>query len=345
MIRKTALIAFLALVVVVGGYAAFREYGFRALSRVFDERLEAGDYLAAIAAAGKLKEDGVVSPELDDKVSSAARMLLSDEAFKKARKAADEKRWNDAGAILRTSDALSDPAFKYYEEAKKLYDKAEALAAGAAHKTAVTINSLENQAAAEKTKRAVAEKQTQKLEGSLKEREATLSETTKKLEVSKQETEAKQSALVAEQNRAKALLEQIEKEVKQKFFTELKTYRDLAQKGKEQVENALTEIIAKRDVTALVYLSQGKILFEETKNKTTDLKNNRTVASYRAAVEDLTNALSQLLESSKQLRNAIVYIEEQGGADFVNAINKGKAALASGAGFLSSVSNVIAANP
>ncbi|KKU67554.1 MAG: hypothetical protein UX89_C0014G0024 [Parcubacteria group bacterium GW2011_GWA2_47_16] len=345
MIRKITLVAFIVVVVAVGGYAAFREYGFRALSRVFDERLKSGDYLAAIGAAGKLKEGGVASPELDDKVSSAARMLLADEAFKKAKQASGEKRFSDAGAILRASDAITEPAFKYYEEAKKLYDEVEALAAGAAHKTAVTINSLENQAAAEKTKRAVAEKQTQKLEGSLKEREATLSETTKKLEASKQETEVKQSALVAEQNRAKALLEQIEKEVKQKFFTELKTYRDLAQKGKEQVENALTEIIAKRDVTALVYLSQGKILFEETKNKTTDLKNNRTVASYRAAVEDLTNALSQLLESSKQLRNAIVYIEEQGGADFVNAINKGKAALASGAGFLSSVSNVIAANP
>ncbi|MDO8482955.1 MAG: hypothetical protein Q7S86_04020 [bacterium] len=344
MIRKTILIASVVTVIAVGSYVVFREHGLSALSRIFDERLEAGDYLAAIAAAGKLKEGSVTSTEFDEKVSSAARLLVAEDAFKKAKKAAEEKRFNDAGALLRGSEAVSDPAFKYYEEAKKLYEETEALAAGVAHKTAVTINSLENQAATEKTKRAESEKQTKKLEGSLKEREAVLTETSRKLEDSKKETEAKQSALAAEQNRSNALLEQVARESKQKFFIELKTYRDLAQKGKEQVLNALEEINAKRDVTALVYLSQGKILFEETKNKTADLRNNRTIEIYRAAVDDLANALSQLLEASKQLRNAIVYIEEQSGADFINSTNKGKAALANGALSLKSVSDSIATN-
>ncbi len=345
MIRKFILIVVIGVVVAGSGYALLREHSLRALTSLFDERLQSGDYLAAIAAAGKLKEGGVTSPELDDKVSAAARLFLADEAFKKAKQAAGEKRFNDAGAILRASDALSDPSFKYYEEAKKLYDEAEALAAGVAHKTAVTINSLENQAAAEKGKRAAAEKETEKLSGSLKEREAALSETTKKLEDSKKETEAKQSALVVEQARAQALMLQVANESKQKFFTELKTYRDLAQKGKEQVDNALTEINAKRDVTALVYLSQGKILFEEAKSKTTDLRSNRTIATYQSAVDNLVSALAQLLEASKQFRNAIVYIDEQGGVDFTNSTSKGKAALASGTDLLKAVSAVIAANP
>lgn len=344
MIRRLVFVVAIVAVLALSGYGLFRQHGLQALTRLFDEKLQSGDYLAAIAAAGKLKEVGVTSPEFDDKVSVAARLLLADEALKKAKQAAAEKRFNDAGAILRASDALSDPSFKSYEEAKKLYNEAEALAAGAAHKTAVTINSLENQAATEKTKRVVAEKETEKLAGSLKQREAALSETARKLEDSKKETEAKQSALVAEQARAQALTEQVAQESRKKFFTELKTYRDLAQKGKEQIDNALAEINGKRDVTALVYLSQGKILFEEAKNKASDLRNNRTIAAYAQAVDNLGGALGQLLEASKQLRNAIVFIDDQGGTDFTNGMSKGKAALASGADSLKLVSDVIATN-
>lgn len=344
MIHKFAVIISIAIVVVASGYAIFRERGLQTLSRIFNERFESGDYLAAIAAAGELKKEGASSPELDDKISAAARLLVAEDVFKKAQKAHEEKRWSDAGALLRASETVSDPAFKYYEEAKKLYEESEALAAGVAHKAAVTINSLESKAASEKTKRAEAEKKTEKLEGSLKEREAVLSETARKLEDSKKETEAKQSALLAEQNRSKALAEQVARESRQKFLNELKTYRDLAQKGKEQIDNALAEINAKRDVTALVYLSQGKILFEETKGKNSELRNNRTIEAYRSIVDNLGNSLTQFLEASKQLRNAIVYIDEQSGADFVNAMNKGKAALAGGVSSLKSVSDVIAAN-
>ena len=41
----------------------------------------------------------------------------------------------------------------------------------------------------------------------------------------------------------------------------------MTQKGREQLDNAVVEINAKRDVTALIYVSQGKILFEEAKPK------------------------------------------------------------------------------
>src|SRR3989338_1327570 len=104
MIRKIAVIISIVTVVTACGYVIFRERGLRALSRIFDERLESGDYLAAIAAAGKLKEGSVTSPEFDDKVSAAARLLVAEDAFKKAKKASEEKRFNDAGALLRGSD-------------------------------------------------------------------------------------------------------------------------------------------------------------------------------------------------------------------------------------------------
>lgn len=335
-----------------GGYYLVKVQGERALARSFEKKLNAGDYLAALGAAGKLKEEGVGNAELDKKISSAARLLVAEDAYKKAQTAREEKRFADAGALLRGSDAIADPTFKYYEEAKKLYEEAEALAAGAAHRTSVTISSLEQKAAAEKTKREETEVARQKLEGNLKQTEQVVSEkqaqiaaAAERLAQSQRETEAKQAALAGAEARAKQLMEQVEKESRSKFFNELKTYRDLAQKGKEQLDNAVMELNAKRDVTALIYVSQGKILFEEAKNKTAELRNNRTPSVYQSRVDDLVKSLEQFLEASKQLRNAVVYIDEQGSAEFTGSFGKGKTALANAASYLSNVSDLIASNP
>ncbi len=344
MILKVIAGALASIVLVVAGYAAVKEHGLRSLSTAFDAQLEAGDYLAALAAAGKLKESGATGLELDNKISAAARLLVSEDALVKAKKAAEEKRFADAGALLRGSDALTDPSFKYYEEAQKLYKQVEAFAAGAAHQTAVTISALENQAAAEKSKRADAEEQTEKLSGVVKAQGDTIAEAAANLSASRKEAEAKQAALAAEQARTEQLKAEVEKESKQKFFTELKTYRDMAQKGREQLDNAVTEIGARRDVTALIYVSQGKILFEEAKTKAADLRSNRTPLVYQSRVDDMVNVLTQFLEATKQLRNAVVYIDEQGSAEFTGSLSKGKTSLATAVSLLDSVSSFISAN-
>ena len=256
MILKLILGGLAAIVLVIGGYAAVKEHGLRTLATAFDANLASGDYLAALAAAGKLKETGATDSDLNERINSAARLLVAEDALAKAKRAADEKRFADAGALLRGSTALTDPAFKYYEEAQKLYKEVEARAAGVAHQTAITISALENQTAAAKSATAAAEKQTAELSNTLKTQSATIQAATQALQ-------SKQEALKQEQARTEALKAEVEKESKQKFFNEFKTYRDLAEKGREQLDNAISEINAKRDVTALVYLSQGKILFEE----------------------------------------------------------------------------------
>ncbi len=339
-------------VLATGGYFAVREQGARALAHTMQERLNAGDYLAALAAAGELRKSGRATPAVEEQVASAARLLVAEETLKKAKIAFSEKRFADASALLRESDAVTNPVFKYFEEAKKLYEEAEALAAGVAHKTNVTISTLEERAKAEQGKRQELEQNKKQLEGTLSEKEKSLSqskaetaEARQQAAQSQKDAEAKQVALVAEQARAKQLMEQVEKESKQKFFTELRTYRDMAQKGKEQLDNAVAEISAKRDVTALIYVSQGKILFEEAKNKASDLRSNRTPYAYQPKVDDLVKALEQFLEASKQLRNAVVYIEEQGSAEFTSGFSKGKAALANAGSLLTNVSDLIAANP
>lgn len=335
-----------------GGYFVVKEQATRTFSKAFEKQLAAGDYLAALAAAGELRKSGRTTAAVEEQVASAARLLVAEDTFKKAKIARDEKRFADASALLRGSDAITDPAFTNLEEAKKLYEEAEALAAGAAHRSAVTISALEARALEEKKKREETEAARKTLEGTLSEKEKTLvqtkaevAETGRQLEASRKETEAKQAALLAEQARAKQLMEQVEKENKQKFINELRVYRDMAQKGKEQLDNAVTEINGKRDVTALIYVSQGKILFEEAKSKTADLRSNRTPSAYQARVDDLVNSLGQFLEASKQLRNAVIYIEEQGSAEFTAGFSKGKTALANAVSSLSNVSDLIAANP
>ena len=334
-----------------GGYFAVKESGTRTLARTFEERLAEGDYLAALGAAGTLREKGGTTAELEEKIAETARLLVAEDAYKKAAAALEEKRFADASALLRGSEAVSNGAFKYYEEAKKLYAEAEALAAGVAHKTNIVISALEERANREQNRRQELEQSKKELEGTLSEKEKTITEsrneirdTRQKLEESKKEAEAKQTALVAEQARAKQLMEQVEKESKQKFINELRVYRDMAQKGREQLDNAVVEINAKRDVTALIYVSQGKILFEEAKSKAADLRSSRTPSAYEGRVDDLVKSLAQFLEAPKQFRNAVVYIEEQGSAEFTGSFSKGKSALANAVSLLGIVSDFIAGN-
>ena len=170
-----------------------------------------------------------------------------------------------------------------------------------------------------------------------------IAEAAANLSASKKETEAKQAALAVEQVRTEQLKAEVQKEVKQKFMTELKAYRDMTQKGREQLDNAVVEINAKREVTAFVYANQGKFL-EEIRGKVVDLRNTRTPAAYQSQVDDLVNSLGQFLEAAKQFRNAIVSIEEQGSAEFTAGFAKGKTALANAVALLANVSDLIAAN-
>ncbi len=334
-----------------GGYFITREDGVMALTKVLDERLASGDYLAALGVAGKIKENGQSTPELDQTVLQTAHLLVAEDIYHQAVKASDEGRFMDARALLLGSEAVNNPVFKYNAEAVALYNEVDTLAAGAAHKTAVTISDLKEKAKAEQGKRQVLEKDKKKLENTLSQKEKTITASKAETAVAKQratesqrEAEVKQAALLAEQARAQQLMAQVEQESKQKFFTELKNYRDMAQKGREQLDNAVTEINSKRDVTALIYVSQGKILFEEAKPKASNLRSSRTPSVYQGQVDDLLRSLEQFSEASKQLRNAVVYIEDQGSAEFTNGFTNGKNALANAISYLSSVSNLITSN-
>ena len=340
-------------VLAIGGYFVVKEDGVRALREILRNRLEAGDYLAALATAGKIKEAGESTEELETTIAQTARLLVAEDIYRQAVKASKEERWVDARALLTESEAVSNPSFKYYEEAGRLLQEAEALAAGVAHKAAVTISNLEERAKTEQSKRQELEQKQKSLEGTLSEKENSISQSRSETAIAKQkaeqykkDSEDKQVALLLEQARAKQLMEQVEKESKQKFFNEFRIYRDMAQKGKEQLDNAIAEINSKRDVTAIVsvasvYIGQGKILFDEAKNKIADFRDARTPVAYAGKVGDLVSSLSQFLESSRQLRSALLYIDEEGSAEFMGSFSKGKDALGNAVSLLSGVSDFL----
>ncbi len=305
-------------VVSVGGlaYQVIKHSSLRTLKSAIETNLSKGNYLAALAGYNTLKERAPnEAVAVAGKIEEVERLLVAEQDLRKAKKAVKENAWADARAILRGSDAVTNPAFKQYQEAKKLYEEAEARAAGIAHQTAVTIGTLEKNKAA--------------LEGTLQEKEKAIGEA---------RAEVLDVAQKLEQSK-----KEVAKESKQKFLNEFKVYRDMTEKGKAQLENAITELAGKRDVTALIYISQGKILFEEAKTKASDLRANRTSTLYQTRVDDLVKSLDQFLEAAKYFRNAVVYIDDQSSADFTNSITKAKSALLNAAALLSGVSDFLAA--
>lgn len=340
----------LALVFVAGGaYQIVNRYSLGTLKSAIEANLSQGNYLAALVGYNTLEKrapDEAVAGKIED----VTRLLAAEQDFGKAKKAAKENAWADARAILSGSDAVVNPAFKQYQEAKKLYEEAEVRAANIAEKTAVTLGALEGEAKTERAKRVNLEKNQAALEGTLQEKEKSIREAqaetldvAQKLEQSRKEAEQKQFALTAQEARTKALMAQVEEESRQKFFNEFKVYRDMTEKGKVQLENAIGELNGKRDVTALIYISQGRILLEEVKTKASDLRSSRTSTVYQTRVDDLVKSLDQFLEAAKHFRNAVVYIDDQSSGDFTNSITKANSAFLNAAALLSGVSDFLAA--
>ena len=79
-------------VLAIGGYFVVKEDGVRALRKVLRDRLEAGDYLAALATAGKIKEAGKSTEELETTITQTARFLVAEDIYRQAVKASKEER-------------------------------------------------------------------------------------------------------------------------------------------------------------------------------------------------------------------------------------------------------------
>ena len=333
-----------------GVYEIARVYSVKSLKETIGAKLEAGEYVAAIAAYNAL-EKAAPKEAVAQKgnLATARRLLAAEEDLNRALRAAERAEWADVRALLRESEAIRNAAFARHREAQDLYNQAEAYAAGERHEAVVELEGLKGEAMSEKEKRTQAEEKGSALQSALSQKEKELGTRERELTEVKRRADDSKAQLATEEARTRELAAQVEREVKQKFFTELKTYRDLAQKGREQLDNAVAEINSKRDFTALVstvsvYIGQGRILFDEAKDKTNDLRGNRTPSMYQQKVDDLVRAFSEFLEASKQLRNAVVYIEEQGSPEFAASLSKGKTALANAVSYLSSVSEFIAGN-
>jgi hypothetical protein len=99
-----------------------KEEGVRARSRVLQDNLDSGNYLAALDIAGKVQEEGRGTLELEQTVMATAKLLVAEDIYKQAVKASGEERFLDTRALLTESEAVNNPSFKYYEEAHALYN-------------------------------------------------------------------------------------------------------------------------------------------------------------------------------------------------------------------------------
>jgi len=340
------------LVSAIGGvsYKVVKNESIEKLRKALKENIDGGNYIAAVASFDELTQKGGVRENDEHEITRAKEFIAAEENFNRARKAALQDEWNDVRAILKDSVAVTDPKFKFYKEAQELYEEAEALVTGITHSTKVRLSELQDKAKIEKERREQEEKKRMEIEKNLKNAKENLESTKSKVDEKEKELSEKakklseaESKLLEEKKRSENLVLEVEKENKEKFFNEIKIYRDMGDKVKIQIDLAIKDMEAKRDVSALLYLSQAKILADEARNKSVSFK-SRTPNVYLAYINDLITALDNFSDSIRNLRNAVVYIENQNSSEFISNLQNGKNLLQAGSALLDRVSNYISAN-
>lgn len=315
----------------VGIYFLAKSHVAESLEKEALEHFEKGDYLASVVNFSNLEKKSPNDHEaLETKIIESKDFLVAQEVLKKAQKAAGEGEWLKTKVLLEESGAMLDSSFNGYTNATDLYTEAIEKVRTLEKKIEREIAALREEARIEKGERREAEEKTTKTQ---KELEKTLSlkeKTEESLEAQKQET-----------SKAK---EETEKERLKKFVLELKVYADMLVRGSGYLESALGEIENGKDTGALIFLNQGKVLFNEADEKGDDLLKNRTPEARKDSVEKLLQAAAIFVTASRNLGSAVVYIDEKESNEFkkffengVIAKNNGRNLLTELAAFVSSL--------
>ena len=146
-------IAFIMSASAAATYTLFRKYTFYELNQEVAAELKRGNYSAALALYNKLYNAYPENVEISSEIEETERLLIAEDDFKKAKKAAENEQWLNVEALLKDSGAVSNPEFKFYEEAQMLYQQAKSLVASFEKNISEKISNL---------KQAVAEEEKQK---------------------------------------------------------------------------------------------------------------------------------------------------------------------------------------
>jgi len=316
---------------IFGAYSLTRNYSFENLKQNALGEIEGGNYAAALVLYDKLREASAEDTEIEAQFEEVKKLIVAEENFLKARQFAESGGWFEVWVLLKESDALSNSHFKYQSEALELYQRAEEQTESLEKETLNKFSRLQQIAEVEKSKRKQAEQNRVQTESELENTRAQKQQTEEALQSAKsllEESEVKideaQSRFEFEQNKVQALNQVAERERLEKFLNEFRVYVGMLDKGNEYLDLTLSEINQEKDITALIFISQGKVLFDEVNIKVRELRTKRTPAQYIEHVDKIIQATRLFSDSIKSLRIAVIYIEEQQNNDFSNQFYQGK---------------------
>lgn len=313
---------FTLVVSVIGVRALLTEYSLQMIRNDITTALKSGDYAAALGHLTDLEADVGSITEIEAERKLATTLLIAAANYEKAKLSADQGEWFDVRALLRDSGAVDNESFLKQREATALLSFAEERIRAIETSTATEIAGLE--------KTTVKEKQRSKslqteLKMTIEQRNQTanvldstkdmLEKSNLKVVESAAEIEKKKELLREEQEKVSALAAQAARERLEKFLNEISAYRASLHDADSYITLALNEIKEKKDVSALLYISQAKTLFDDVYGKAAGLRGRAEDNKKEWAVR-IVSASSEFLTTVKNLRNAVIFVEEQESEDF-----------------------------
>lgn len=314
---------------IVGVRAMLDEYAVHTIRKNAETAFSNGDYTAALGFLTDLEGSvGSGDPDVAVQKLLATTLIIASANFEKAKVAADSGEWFDVRALLRDGEAVHNESFIYHEEAMTLLAFAEERIEALQNTNNAAIAGLEQTTVQEKkrskslqTELKATIEQKNKTVSDLGTTQQLLEKSNQKVTESAAEIEAKKALLLEEQKKVVALAEQAAREKLEKLLNELNVYVASLRDADGYLTLALDEIKQKKDVSALLYLSQARTLFDDVYGKAVGLR-DRSEDTKKEWAERISTAAADFLATTKNLRNAVIVIDEQNGEAFISYMKK-----------------------
>ena len=318
---------------VVGVRTLIGEYAIQTTRHTIETALAEGDYAVALGLLTDLEANmKTKDPKIEEDRVFATTLLIATANYEKAKVSAEQGEWFDVRALLRESDAVRNQNFIHYKDALTLLSFAEERIASLENSTAGKIAGLEEKTVKEKQHSRSLQSELEVTKEQKKQTANVLDTTKQLLEKSKQkvtETEAevehKKQLLLEEQQKVTALAAQAAREKLEKFLNEINVYVASLRDADGYITLALNEIRQKKDVSAILYVSQAKTLFDDVYGKAVGLR-DRSDETKKEWAERIVSATTDFLVTTKNLRNAVIVIDEQEGDAFISYMKKAEEA-------------------
>ncbi|MFC1756579.1 hypothetical protein ACFLZC_00240 [Patescibacteria group bacterium] len=307
----SAVVLFLFSASAVGAYGVFQKASFNKLVKNASFEFENGNYSAALVLYDKMKEREPEDSNISFQVEKTKKLLIAEENYFKAKTASENEEWFDVAVLLKDSEAINNSEFKFYKEAQKLYQGALDLVNQSESETAGEITDLRKSIVEEKSARQQAESQLQQTASQKQNTEDQLKSTKQELYQTQNSIANTQSQLELEQQKAKELAIVADKERLDKFYNEVDVYVEMLKRGNGYLNDTISEIDEENELTPSLYLGQAKVLFDEAKSNTEDLRAKRTPSGFSGTVDSIIRSADLFNDAIKSFKKAVAFMGEE----------------------------------